>query len=163
MGIEIILHEMNRRGVGIGGERLAKEGILTLGALGLHLPQPSSRERFDGCQEGTGTQFLIGILLFAGMPFLHGYWHQGLADQKAGPFIVTDHGFMRVGGTCVELQNVLHVGEKGTRDLRNAPGTLEMGFQIVFFNSIPTMLWEMDGHRPRSTALSANRRSVQRS
>lgn len=126
--VEIVLHQADGDRVGIlRGERLAEQRIFALGPLGVDLPEAASRQWFDGRQQDTGTELFIAVMLFAGLPWLHRYGEQRVADQETGSLIKTDHWIVRVIGQGIERQNAFHVREKGGIQGAQAPSPAEMG------------------------------------
>src|SRR6266487_3938090 len=164
MGVEIVLHQSDLARLRIPpGERLTKQRILALAALPMYLPQASSGQWLNRCEQRAGAQLFIFVMLFARLPWLHRYRHERVADQETRSFVKTDHRIGRVVGQGIQCENGLHPGQERGIEFSKAPGLHEMRFQVGFFNRLPTIVWEMVGQKPASTTLSASSRSVQRS
>jgi len=164
VGVEIVLYQSDLDRVWIlGGKCLAKQRVRSFGALWVYLRQALASQRFDCRQQRTRAKLFILVVLFSWLAWLHRCRNEGVADQKAGPFVIADYRIVRVIRQRIECQNALHLGQKGRSEGAKAPGLLYMWLQLVFFRIVPTIVCEIVSQKPASTTFSARRRKVQRS
>jgi hypothetical protein len=100
---------------------LAKVGKLAFGAAGMHLGEAFPAERFNGGEQGTGTEFFISIMLLADLTGVHGLGFHLVTDEKTGALVKTDHWVAWIIGQAIEPQDPFHLCEKVTIDLAQTP------------------------------------------
>jgi len=146
-----------------GGTCVAKQRVLSVGALWGYLRQALARQRFDCRQPRTRATLVLRVVLCSWRAWLHRCRNAGGADQKAGPFVIADYRIVRVIRPRIEGQNALHLGQQGRREGAKAPGLLDMGLQLVVWRIVPTIVGAIVSQQPASTTFSARRRKLQRS
>jgi hypothetical protein len=85
----------------------------------------------------------------------------GLAVQHAGALVEADHRVLRIAGSLVDGQHVLHAGHEGRVHFAQAPVLLAVGPPRLL-SAWLTVSREMVSTSSSSTALSASRCRVQR-
>src|SRR3954447_22458188 len=106
VGIEIVLHDANLLRLWISACHFEhKECVLQLGALAMNLRQTLSRQRLNGSEQGAGTEFLIGIMLFTDLPTLQGQRFNQLANQKTRSLIIAKYRKTPVIGQSIQPQD----------------------------------------------------------
>ncbi len=85
-----------------------------------------------------------------------------LGDQLFALFIKTDFRALGIIRLVVEIEHIFHPRDEFRTDFRETPLFLLPRLESVFFRYCRTVSCESEAESPNSTALSANKRSVQR-
>src|SRR5215213_3875946 len=102
------------------------------------------------------------IIAAVGLACLHRQGHHHFAQQLHGQFIEADNRELFVIRLGIQMKEVFHPRQVLARYLADAPRPLAVWLESVFFSTSLTVSWKMLSQKPNSTALSANKRSVQR-
>jgi len=124
----------------------------------------------SGAQQGLAEAEDVGhtvasvlVVEALGQTGQRGQGRADLADQLLGHLIQTDQRTLRIEGSGVDVEDILHmVDELGVRLGRNHPLLLAPGSKLVCFKAWRTVSWETAGRYSNSTSLSARRRKLQR-
>jgi hypothetical protein len=68
----------------------------------------------------------VSVVFFAHLTGLHCQGFNLVTNQETGAFVKANHRMIWVIGQSVEAQNLLHMSQKATIHLPNAPGAFEM-------------------------------------
>ena len=92
---------------------------------------------------------------------LHWNGCSGFAEKLVWFLIHADDRIIRIIGLLIQIQNILHTGDKcGIVFGRDNPALFQVRLELVFFRTWPTAAWEMLSIISNSTARSARRRKV---
>src|SRR5512136_2133757 len=83
-----------------------------------------------------------------------------ISNQLARPLIKTDNWALRIIRLFIKIQHVLHMPDKIARHLSYAPASLQPRFNFIFFNSLCTLIWDIESTTSISTSLSARSLTV---
>jgi hypothetical protein len=139
MSVEIVQHQSNLGCLPVGSRKLlTKQGEFALGSSRVYLPNSSSRERLDRCQQHTRTQFLVFIVLLRNLAFAHWSGQQGITNQETRSLIEAYNWIARIIGLGIQPQDVFKLCQKGRIDFANAPGLFQMRLEFVFLSTSRT-------------------------
>lgn len=163
VGIQIILHDAHIFGVRIDGidQPLDAVRVVELGAVLRHLDMSPARERLDKEKQIGGTQTFILVINALCLSWL--YWlsrpHIGLRGDEF--FVEADGWITGVVLFFIQAQDILHRRHELCSYGWDAPLLVLPGFQFIFLSNWRMVSGEMDSTKPNSTALPANKRTVQ--
>src|SRR5262252_4697268 len=164
MGIEIVQHDANHRGLWVAfvHQPLHRVGEIELGPLLCHLHMPPAGLGFHEEKEIARAVPLIFIIIALRSPRLAWQRLSGLCNELLGRLIKVDLGPSRIIGLCVDLQNIFHSGDELGPDLWDAPLFLQPRLEDRFFKTRRTLSYEYDATKPRTTTRSASKCKIQR-
>src|SRR5919197_1101685 len=164
MGIEVVQHDANHRGLWVAFVHQPRHrmGEVELGPLRRHLHRPPAGLGFHEEQEIARAVPLIFIIIALRSPRLSWQRLSGLFNELLGRLIKVDLGPSRIVGLRGDLQDIFHSGDELGPDLWDAPLFLQPRLEDRFFKTRRTLSYEYDAAKPRATTRSASRCKVQR-
>src|SRR5499427_10298551 len=122
---------------------------------------PPARLRFTEHKEVARPVALVFIVIARWRAGFGGQRHTCLRNQLLAGFIKVDLRARGIIGLLVEVEHVLHGGDKLGAHVWQAPLLFLPGLKFVFLSTCRTVSRAIDGAKPNSTTLSAKSRRVQ--
>src|SRR5258708_2087387 len=163
MRVEVILHDANVFHVRI--DRIDQPSdavrVVDLGTVLGHLDMAPARQRLDEEKQIGGAQAFILVINALGLSWLHrlGRAHVSLWSDEF--FVEADRRIAWVVLFFVQIQHILHGRYKLRSYGWDAPLFVLPGLEFVFLSNWRMVSGEIDSTKPSSTALPANKRTVQ--
>ena len=136
-------------------------GKVHLGALLCHMHVPLAGLRFNKEKEIARAVAFIFVIKALRLPWLCRQGLSGLFAQLLVGLIKVDLGTCGIIRLRVDVQHVLHSGDKLAVHFWNAPLLLQPRLEVAFFKTRRTLSYEYDAARPSATTRSASKCKVQ--
>src|SRR5215472_1801447 len=165
VGVEVVLHEHDRLGIGIVdvGQGLDAVRPVDAGAPGADYDVPPAAQRLARQEQVAYPAALVLVVLPGRLPWRGGQRRAGLGEELAAGLVQADQGAPGVIRPGIDLQHILHPpDELGVLPRRNAPAFRQPWLELVCFKAWRTVSCETASTTSSWTSRSASSRSVQR-
>ena len=134
--------------------------VINFGSLLTNIRQSLSSARFKGHENAAGAVAYVFIMLFLSASWFKGERNNGIIDQLTWPLIKTENRAAWIIWLLVKIQHIFHVPDEIAGYLSYTPASLQPRLKFIFFNSLCTLICEIESTTSISTSLSAKSLTV---
>jgi hypothetical protein len=127
VGVQVVLYEFDYLSVKeLKAEKLHKVGVLPGRSSVIHFGPTPTRVGFEGHQEGARAVLAVVVVFAFRFTGLHWHGNDDVPNQKARALVKAHQWTLRVIGSGVERQDMLHLPQKLGVDLAQTPLPFEV-------------------------------------